>query len=217
MPAKPTLGQRLKGLLRRFTSPLRVRRLRRRGVQVRDGVTLLGSPIITMTSRSTIALGNGVSLISRPEDTALGVGHPVILRTLREGAAIEIGDHSGLSGVTVCAARRVTVGKRVLIGADVLISDTDFHPIDTVPRRYEGLPAGAEDDAVTIEDDVFIGARSVVLAGSRIGAGSVIGAGSIVSGEIPPRVVAVGNPCRAIRGLSGDIPPAPEGPQQAGS
>ena len=46
---------------------------------------------------------------------------------------------------------------------------------------------------------MWIGANSVVLPGVNIGDNSIIGAGSIVTKDIPPNVVAVGNPCRIMR------------------
>ena len=46
---------------------------------------------------------------------------------------------------------------------------------------------------------MWIGANAVVCGGVTIGEGSVIGAGSVVTKDIPPMVVAVGNPCRVIR------------------
>ncbi|WP_354298600.1 DapH/DapD/GlmU-related protein [Pseudarthrobacter sp. PvP022] len=52
-----------------------------------------------------------------------------------------------------------------------------------------------------IGDDVFIGARSIILKGVEIGNGSVIGAGSVVSASIPAGVVAAGNPCTVLRPL----------------
>ncbi|WP_233191214.1 MULTISPECIES: DapH/DapD/GlmU-related protein [unclassified Cryobacterium] len=60
------------------------------------------------------------------------------------------------------------------------------------------MPAPVIGDRVVIEDDVFLGARSIVLKGVRIGTGSVIGAGSVVSRSIPPGSIAAGNPCRVI-------------------
>ncbi|MGJ1285265.1 acyltransferase [Sphingobacterium spiritivorum] len=52
---------------------------------------------------------------------------------------------------------------------------------------------------IIIEDDVFIGFRSLILPGVKIGKGSIIGAGSVVNKSIPPNSVAVGNPCKVIK------------------
>ena len=54
---------------------------------------------------------------------------------------------------------------------------------------------------ITIEDNVWIGGGSIILAGVTIGTGSVVGAGSVVTKSIPANCVAVGNPCRVIRYL----------------
>jgi acetyltransferase-like isoleucine patch superfamily enzyme len=171
------------------------------GVDVSDDVRVLGRAIVSMCHGSSISIGARSVLISRSQRTALGVSHPVILRTLLPESRIIIGTDVGLSGTTICAAHSVSIGDRVLLGADVIISDTDFHAVDTISRRYEALPAPRPADEVMIGDDVFIGARSVVLKGASIGSGTVVGAGSVVAGEIPPAVVAAGNPCRPIRPL----------------
>jgi acetyltransferase-like isoleucine patch superfamily enzyme len=52
---------------------------------------------------------------------------------------------------------------------------------------------------VTIEDDVWIGANSVILPGVTIGKGAVIGAGSVVTKDIPAYAIAIGNPARVIK------------------
>ena len=52
---------------------------------------------------------------------------------------------------------------------------------------------------VTIGNNVWIGAGSVILPGVTIGDNTVIGAGSVVTKDIPANVVAVGNPCRVMR------------------
>ena len=54
---------------------------------------------------------------------------------------------------------------------------------------------------ITVEDEVWIGGGSIVLAGVTIGRGSVIGAGSVVTKSIPAHCVAVGNPCKVIKWL----------------
>ena len=91
-----------------------------------------------------------------------------------------------------------------LIGADVMIADTDFHEVDVIARRHLPIPAPVESDAVTIGDDVFLGARSIVLKGASIGNGSVIAAGSVVTGAIPAGVVAGGVPARVLRPVRAD-------------
>jgi maltose O-acetyltransferase len=55
--------------------------------------------------------------------------------------------------------------------------------------------------AVIIEDNVWIGARVIILPGVTIGKGSTIGAGAVVSKNIPPYSVAVGNPARVVKSL----------------
>ena len=58
---------------------------------------------------------------------------------------------------------------------------------------------------INIENDVWIGANSVVLPGVQIGNHSVIGAGSIITKDIPPYSVAVGNPARIVKRYDMDL------------
>lgn len=52
---------------------------------------------------------------------------------------------------------------------------------------------------ITIDDDVWIGANSVILPGVHIHAGAVVGAGSVVTKDVPANAVVVGNPARVIK------------------
>ena len=67
-----------------------------------------------------------------------------------------------------------------------------------IPQRIDGFEYARP---VTIGDNVWICTGALILPGVTIGEGSVIGAGSVVTKDIPPRCVAVGNPCRVIRKL----------------
>ena len=55
---------------------------------------------------------------------------------------------------------------------------------------------------VTIGDNCWIGANSVICPGVTIGENSVIGAGSVVTRDIPANSVAAGNPCKVIREIN---------------
>lgn len=173
--------------------------VRRRGVRIGSNVQLIGKPIVEMAAESTIRIGDGVVACSASHSTALGVSKPVILRTLAPGASISIGPDTGLSGTVICAAISVTIGANCLIGSDVTIADTNFHPIrPAAGRRHAPIPSPNPEDAVSIESDVFIGAGCHILKGVVIGHGSVIGARSVVVDDIPAMSIAVGNPARVV-------------------
>ena len=88
----------------------------------------------------------------------------------------------------------IFVGDNVMFGPNVTLA-TAGHPVDPELRRKVAqfnLP-------IRIRNNVWIGANAVVLPGITIGDNSVIGAGSVVTRDVPPDVVAVGNPCRVLR------------------
>ncbi|MFT4228385.1 sugar O-acetyltransferase [Micropruina sp.] len=88
----------------------------------------------------------------------------------------------------------ITIGEDCQIGPNVQLL-TPTHPIDPGPRR-DKLEAA---EPITIGDNVWLGGGVIVCPGVTIGDNSVIGAGSVVTRDIPPNVVAVGNPARVIR------------------
>jgi acetyltransferase-like isoleucine patch superfamily enzyme len=171
--------------------------LRSAGVKTGGRITLWGRPIISRAPGSTIEIGDRVVLCSDSRKTALGVNHAVVLRTLSPQARIIIGDDVGISGGTICAAQSVTIGAGSLLGANVTIADTDFHPSAAKERRYSRADVAVA--PVAIRENVFIGTNCLILKGVEIGANSVIGAGSVVTRSIPSNVIAAGNPCRVVR------------------
>ena len=104
-----------------------------------------------------------------------------------------------MTGGTLCAAERITIGDNVTVGANSTIVDTDFHPIEPESRRL--TPQDAKTDPIVIEDDVFIGMNCLVLKGVHIGRGSTVGAGSVVTRDVPPGVIVAGNPARVVQEL----------------
>lgn len=170
------------------------------GVDAGADTMFTGSPVLQVARFSHIRIGDKGSFISRSWATALGVNHPVVLRTLAEGACIDVGDRVGMSGGTICAARSVKIGNDCLFGANVTIVDTDFHHISPA-LRHDAVSCHADAQPVQIGDNVFVGTGAMILKGVTIGDNSVIGAGSVVCKDIPANVIAAGNPCKVIRSL----------------
>ncbi len=114
------------------------------------------------------------------------------------GYNIEIGDNFFANHNTVI----LDPGK-VIFGNNVFIAPncgfyTAGHPIDT-DRRNAGFEYAYP---ITVGDNVWIGGGVHVLPGVTIGSNVVIGAGSVVVKNIPDNSVAVGNPCKVIRGIT---------------
>jgi acetyltransferase-like isoleucine patch superfamily enzyme len=172
--------------------------LRRHRVNAGQDIEFHGLPILQSAEAGSICLGSRITLCSDSAHTALGVARPVILRTLLPGARLTIGDDCGLSGTVICAAQSITIGRRCLFGADVMVVDTDFHPVAPAQGRRNAPLERAARAAVVVGDDVFIGARSIILKGVTIGAGAVVGAGSVVVSDIPSNAVAAGSPARVL-------------------
>jgi acetyltransferase-like isoleucine patch superfamily enzyme len=99
-------------------------------------------------------------------------------------------------GATIAATCHIEIGDDTQIGGFAAIFDSDYHRLDP------GKPIRSE--PVILGSNVWLGHNVIVLPGSKIGDHSVIAAGSIVKGDIPPRVLAAGNPAKVIREL--DIP-----------
>lgn len=90
----------------------------------------------------------------------------------------------------------VTMGKYVMIGPGLLIAGDD-HRFDKVGEAviFSGRPV--QRDCI-IEDDVWIGARAIILKGTRIGRGAVIAAGAVVVKDVDPYTIVGGVPARVI-------------------
>ena len=113
------------------------------------------------------------------------------------GAELTIGNNVGMSSTRIWVHDSVAVGNNVKIGACVLITDTDAHPMDYKVRRTSN--EGTKSAPIVIEDDVWVGAHSIILKGVTIGARSVVGAGSILQKSISDDGVAAGHPCPPIQ------------------
>lgn len=101
------------------------------------------------------------------------------------GACSSIGDRTQIH-----CCERVSIGDYVLISWDCNILENNFH--STADGGIKSAP-------IVIEDRVWIGCCSIILAGVTIGRGSIVGAGSVVTRDVPPGMLVAGNPARVIR------------------
>ena len=155
-----------------------------------------GLPYVRRGGRgSAISIGRYFTAVSSPSHNSFGIIQRVVIRTVRHSAKVVIGDHVGISGCTISAGSSICIGDWVSIGSGAVISDGDAHPIDSEERRA-GL--GGATKPIVIEDDVFIGARAIILKGVTIGKGAVIGAGAVVTKDVPEFAIVAGNPARVV-------------------
>jgi len=151
------------------------------------------------TTNGKIVIGKNFKCNNKIKSNSIGLIQPCIFNIATPDSRIVIGDNVGISGSTICATKCVTIGNNVLIGSGCLITDTDAHPIDWRERQKGNSSKAIA--SVLIGNDVFIGARSIILKGVTIGDRAVIGAGSVVSKDVPADCVVAGNPARIIKKL----------------
>jgi maltose O-acetyltransferase len=113
------------------------------------------------------------------------------------GYQIAIGARTFVNyGAVFLDVAKITIGEDVQFGPNVQLL-TPTHPLDPETRqaKYEAA------EPITIGNNVWLGGGVIVLPGVTIGDNTVVGAGAVVTKDLPPNVVAVGNPARVIRQL----------------
>jgi maltose O-acetyltransferase len=100
-------------------------------------------------------------------------------------------------GLMALDVATITIGDDVQIGPNVQLL-TPTHPLEPGPRRDKWESA----QPIVIEDNVWLGGGVIVLPGVTIGANTVVGSGAVVTRDLPPNVLAVGNPARVVRELT---------------
>lgn len=145
-------------------------------------VTLRGRPAVTNEGRMTI--GDRVRLVSTVatlELVTLPSGH------------LDIGDNVFINfGSSLVSSASVRIGDDVLIGTHVTVMDCDFHRVEDKAWDTTGEP-------IVIEDRVWLGNRSMILKGVRVGHDAVVAAGSIVTEDVEPRTLVAGVPAKLVR------------------
>ncbi len=135
---------------------------------------------------------------------------------------IEVGDNTFINGGTTLIAREyIKIGSHVTIAWGCTLYDHNSHSLDykerqnDVSRQNEDYRCGrnfiasknwdsVKSKPICIEDNVWIGFDSVILAGVTIGEGAIVGARSVVRKDIEPWTVVAGNPAVVVKRLSHD-------------
>ncbi len=156
-----------------------------------------GIPFInTSIKGGSIKIGSGFKMNNGYSRNQLGYSNNCILHAICGN--IIIGDNVGISQTTIIAYDAdVYIGSNTICGGGVKIFTTDFHSLNYLERRdVKANELNKKSMTVTIGEDCFIGAGTIILKGVNIGSRTIIGAGSVVTKSIPNDSFAAGNPCR---------------------
>lgn len=169
-----------------------------KSIILKGKLKIKGTPMIYTANGGSIEIGNNVTLNSSNYGYHINMHSPVKLYADRKNAKISIGDNTRIHGTCIHAYQEITIGKNCLIAANCNIIDGNGHDLsfNNPSNRINTL---GDSKTVVIKDNVWIGANSLILPGVTIGEGSVIAAGSVVTKDIPPLVIAGGNPAKVIK------------------
>lgn len=146
-------------------------------------VNCLSTRNITLGDRVTI----GRNAIIRPSNS---YGGPI-------GEGLRIGNNSNIGAYNyVGCSGYIDIGNDVMLGPRVGLYAENHNFADTnIPIKDQGVTK----KFIKIEDDCWIGANAIIVAGVTIGRGSVVAAGSVVTKDVPPYSVVAGSPSRIIK------------------
>jgi acetyltransferase-like isoleucine patch superfamily enzyme len=149
-------------------------------------------------------------MLTNPQ--AISIGRNVLIRKgarleavgsdAGEGPKLIIGDGTAIQFYFHCgAAGRVTIGRNVLMGGRVYITDHDhsYDEPDLSARESPRLNVAP----VEIGDGAFLGEGCVILKGVRVGKRAVVAANAVVTRDVPDFSVAAGVPAKVIKSVKG--------------
>jgi acetyltransferase-like isoleucine patch superfamily enzyme len=143
-------------------------------------------------------IGAGVR-VDRPWCLRIGaradIEHGVFLKCVDDGASVVIGDFVFIgAGTEIDAAQSVTIGAHTLLAPGVFITDHTHNAVRGVLLKEQGSRSAP----VVIGEDVWLGAKAVVLPGVTIGDGAIVGAGAVVTKDVATHAIVAGVPARVI-------------------
>ena len=171
---------------------------RKNGLLLNGKIIVQGWPMIDIRNGAKIVIDDGVLLNSSNYGYHINMHSPVKLFADQEGAIIKIGEKTRIHGSCIHAQQQIFIGKNCLIAANCQIFDCSGHDLsfDSTCNR---INTKGKAKPIIVEDDVWIGANSIILPGVRIGEGSIIAAGSVVVKNVAPHTIVAGNPAVVVK------------------
>lgn len=167
------------------------------GIKYGKKLSLYGWCFAFRFPNAQISIKDDVTINSSFFSNFIGLYQRTIM-VARDRGKISIGNHVGMSGVTIYLREEVTIDDYATIGANTKIFDNDFHSLDAEERKND-ISDNLICKPVKIGKNVFIGCNCIILKGTELGDNCVVGAGSVVHGKFEDNTVIVGNPARVIR------------------
>ncbi len=137
-----------------------------------------------VTPRRQLTLGPGAAI-----SPTVGFSYP---ERIKAGRNLRLGTRCMLWAGP--GTGRIDIGDDVMFGPDVFVTAAGYRFNDGHPVTKQRM----DEADVTIGDDVWVGAKAIILPGARIGRGAIIGAGALVRGDVPAMAIAVGVPARVV-------------------
>ncbi len=166
-------------------------------IKLGKNVRFFCAPSIIIKDGGTLKIGDNVTINSDNHGYHVNMYKPCKLLIDRPGGSINIGKNTRIHGSCIHAYEEITIGENCLIAANCQIIDGNGHDL-SLQNPENRIHTKGHSNPIIIEDHVWIATNVVVLPGVKIGKGSVITANSVVHKNIPPGVIAGGNPIHVI-------------------
>jgi acetyltransferase-like isoleucine patch superfamily enzyme len=175
-----------------------------RGVSFEEKLRIRGPILLKLGKHAKLNIGSNFDLTSALMLNPIGRNIKSSIR-VDDNASLTIGNNVGMSNVCIWVKTSIIVGDNIKIGADCIIIDSDMHSLNYRDRRNHNTDSiNAKSAPIIIENDCFIGTRSIITKGVTIGSRSIVAAGSVVTKSIPPNEIWGGNPVSFIKRIPND-------------
>ncbi len=157
-------------------------------------ISINGYFVFGATTLGNMSYSKDESRLILDDSSHLDVDHVTVGRgsrlKLAKNATAKIGYNTYFSdNCFIAVSTQLEIGRDCAISWETQILDDDGHQIED---RMTKKP-------IIIGDRVWIGSRTVILKGARIGSGCVVASGSVVAGQFPENCLIGGVPARVIK------------------